>query len=126
MMEGHLYIRKTKTACLTGHSELSEVPDRAGCFARSLFFSSDMYFRNSDIIKTDAGSMFVLGGVLFLSCMSSGIRSSFVYFRNGNIIISQIIIFLFTFFSCILDFIFCIISSVISIFSILQNMASAN
>jgi hypothetical protein len=37
MMEGHLYIRKTKTACLTGHSELSEVPDRAGCFVGSSF-----------------------------------------------------------------------------------------
>lgn len=34
MMEGHLYIRKTKTACLTGHSESSEVPDRTGCFGK--------------------------------------------------------------------------------------------
>lgn len=23
-----------KTACLTGHSELSEAPDRAGCFGK--------------------------------------------------------------------------------------------
>lgn len=34
MMEGHLYIRKTKTACIIGHSELSEAPGMAGCFGK--------------------------------------------------------------------------------------------
>lgn len=44
MMEGHLYIRKTKTACLIGDSESSEVPDRAGCFGKK-FILMEVSFR---------------------------------------------------------------------------------